>query len=214
MKKWIIRMGLVLSLLWASFTFSVAFSKDLDDEALIQQQIRTFFHILFDEAPAVKDAKKRDTLVRDSLRDNFKMDTFTGAVLGKYQRSVSDSQRAALQEVLEAHVLQTYEALLQKGDVKIDALKFKPLNYIRADKSVAIQEIFVSAKGEKPSNIALTLRKTDGKWWGVNLIFNGINLGLNYRASFDKSMLVSGGDFEKALAIWKKGLSAAETTAP
>ena len=59
----------------------------------------------------------------------------------------------------------------------------------------------VSTNGEIfPVNF--TLRQNDGQWKVINVIVNGINLGLTFRNQFDQSMRDNNRDIETVINNW------------
>ncbi|EHJ91323.1 MlaC/ttg2D family ABC transporter substrate-binding protein [Vreelandella boliviensis] len=137
----------------------------------------------------------------DSNLDQVADFRYIGAsVMGNYFRNASPEQRRRFVNVFRQTLIDTYT----RGLVTFDYDELRVLDAQQAQRyddqaSVAME---VVAKNGQVYPISYSLRLTDGEWRVVNVIVNGINLGLTFRNQFDQAMRDNNRDYDAVINGW------------
>jgi len=123
------------------------------------------------------------------------------SVMGKkYYLMASKEQRADFVLIFKDSLLDTYaETLAQWGDSTIST-QF-PSNKIDASvKNIEVRQILDTGNSQYP--ISYKLKKTADGWKIVNIIINGVNLGLTFRNQFQALANSHDEDIQLTLKNW------------
>ncbi|MGR2737674.1 MlaC/ttg2D family ABC transporter substrate-binding protein [Billgrantia sp. Q4P2] len=147
-------------------------------------------------------------LVDDSLDDIADFRYIGASVMGRYFQNATPQQRSRFVNVFRQTLIDTYT----KGLVTFDYRELRVLESRREPRhedqaSVAME---VVAMDGTVYPVSYTLRQSDGHWKVVNVIVNGINLGLTFRNQFDQSMRDHGRDYDAVIANWSPEIAADE----
>ncbi|NIC04514.1 MlaC/ttg2D family ABC transporter substrate-binding protein [Billgrantia bachuensis] len=147
-------------------------------------------------------------LVDDSLDDIADFRYIGASVMGRYFQNATPQQRSRFVNVFRQTLIDTYT----KGLVTFDYRELRVLESQRAPRhedqaSVAME---VVAMDGTVYPVSYTLRQTDGQWKVVNVIVNGVNLGLTFRNQFDQAMRNEGRDYDAVIANWSPEIAAEE----
>ena len=123
----------------------------------------------------------------------------------KYYLLATKEQRVEFIEIFKDSLLDTYaETLAQWGDSTIstelpenDSLSKKFESF---EKNIEVKQILNTGTSEYP--ISYKLRKSDNEWKIVNIIINGVNLGLTFRNQFQALAISNNEDIELTLKNW------------
>jgi phospholipid transport system substrate-binding protein len=116
----------------------------------------------------------------------------------KYYVAATKEQRDEFIEVFKNSLLDTYsETLAQWQDQKIvtdfpESLEFK--------KQVNVKQNLFTSSTVYP--IKYTVRKDGNEWKIINIVVNGVNLGLTFRNQFRALADSHGGDMNQTIASW------------
>lgn len=130
----------------------------------------------------------------------------SASVMGKkYYLLATKEQRAKFIEIFRESLLDTYaETLAQWGESSIytefpkdDFLSKKFENF---ENNLEVKQILDTGTSEYP--ISYKLRKSDNEWKIVNIIINGVNLGLTFRNQFQALAISHNEDIEVTLNNW------------
>ncbi|MCE8014619.1 ABC transporter substrate-binding protein [Halomonas sp. MCCC 1A17488] len=148
------------------------------------------------------------SLVDDSLDDIADFRYIGASVMGRYFQNASPRQRSQFVDVFRQTLIDTYT----KGLVTFDYRELRVLESRRASRhedqaSVAME---VVAMDGTVYPVSYTLRLSDGQWKVVNVIVNGINLGLTFRNQFDQAMRDHGRDYDAVIANWSPEIATEE----
>ncbi|MCE8034795.1 ABC transporter substrate-binding protein [Halomonas sp. MCCC 1A11057] len=148
------------------------------------------------------------TLVDDSLEDIADFRYIGASVMGRYFQNASPQQRSRFVNVFRQTLIDTYT----KGLVTFDYRELRVLDSQRAPRhedqaSVAME---VVAMDGTVYPVSYTLRQSEGQWKVVNVIVNGINLGLTFRNQFDQAMRDHGRDYDAVIANWSPEIATEE----
>lgn len=125
-------------------------------------------------------------------------------VMGKkYYLASSKEQRSEFVDIFKDSLLDTYAETLAQWENQTITTIF-PLNMEDQSyelKNIEVQQTLNTGSSEYP--IAYKLRKNkDNSWSIVNIIVNGVNLGLTFRNQFQALASNNNGDIEATLKGW------------
>ena len=123
------------------------------------------------------------------------------SVMGKkYYLMASKDERAEFVNIFKDSLLDTYaETLAQWGDSLIST-EFPKSNLNIEIKSVEVRQILDTGSSKYP--ISYKLRRSDDGWKIVNIIINGVNLGLTFRNQFQALAVSHEENIEITLKNW------------
>ncbi|WP_110685245.1 MlaC/ttg2D family ABC transporter substrate-binding protein [Salinicola aestuarinus] len=192
--------AMLLSALLAVFA-TTAQAQQPSPETVIRQSVDS----LMGELDGKKDyyANHEDelaALVDDNMADVADFRYIGASVMGRYFRAATPEQRSRFVNVFRKTLIDTYA----KGLVTFD---YQTLNVKANDdagryedqESVAMD--VVSTSGETYP-VSFTLRESNGEWKVINVIVNGINLGLTFRNQFDQAMRDNNRDIDAVINGW------------
>lgn len=147
-------------------------------------------------------------VVDDSLSDVADFRYIGASVMGRYFGNASPEQRSRFVDAFKQTLLDTYA----KGLVTFDYREIRVLDNQSAgryeDQANVAMEI-VGADGTVYP-VSYTLRQDGGQWKVVNVIVNGINLGLTFRNQFDQAMRQYNRDYDAVINNWSPEVGAEE----
>ncbi|MEC9483930.1 MAG: ABC transporter substrate-binding protein [Halomonas sp.] len=141
-----------------------------------------------------------ETLVDRSLEDVADFRYIGASVMGRYFRNATPEQRSRFADVFRQTLIDTYA----KGLVTFDYRDLRVLEGTgdRYEDQASVDMEVVAGNGEiYPVSYSLR-RNDDGQWKVVNVIVNGINLGLTFRNQFDQAMREHNRDYDAVIANW------------
>ena len=125
------------------------------------------------------------------------------SVMGKkYYLSATPDQRNAFVEIFKDSLLNTYsETLAQWDDQTITTIFPVIKENFQNLSSIEVQQKLNTGSSSYP--ISYKLRKNKNNTWSiVNIIVNGVNLGLTFRNQFKALANKNGGDIERTIEGW------------
>ncbi|MDB3915133.1 ABC transporter substrate-binding protein [Gammaproteobacteria bacterium] len=126
----------------------------------------------------------------------------SAGVMGRqHYMKASPDQRNKFVDVFRNSLLDTYsETLAQWENQDIDTIFPETRDFIDK-KSIEVRQILNTGSSKYP--ISYKLRKNkDGSWMIINIIVNGVNLGLTFKNQFQALAIKNNGDIEKTLNGW------------
>ncbi|MCE9683263.1 MlaC/ttg2D family ABC transporter substrate-binding protein [Halomonas alkalisoli] len=147
-------------------------------------------------------------LVDESLDEIADFRYIGASVMGRYFQNATPQQRSRFVNTFRQTLIDTYT----KGLVTFDYRELRVLDSQRPPRhedqaSVAMEVVAVDGTVYP---VSYTLRLSDGQWKVVNVIVNGINLGLTFRNQFDQAMRDHNRDYDAVIANWSPELAADE----
>ncbi|MFY0992377.1 MlaC/ttg2D family ABC transporter substrate-binding protein [Halomonas sp. C05BenzN] len=147
-------------------------------------------------------------LVDDSLDDIADFRYIGASVMGRYFRNATPQQRSRFVNTFRQTLIDTYT----KGLVTFDYRELRVLETQQPQRhedqaSVAME---VVAMDGSVYPVSYSLRLSDGQWKVVNVIVNGINLGLTFRNQFDQSMREHNRDYDAVIDDWAPEIAVEE----
>lgn len=119
---------------------------------------------------------------------------------GRYFRAATPEQRSRFAEVFRNTLVRTFGQGLMNFDYQAFDLVFRerPARFEDQDNV----ELEVVAADGKRYPVVFTLRRHNDEWKIINLIVNGVNLGLTFNSQFDRAMREHNRDFDRVINNW------------
>ncbi|PRY73525.1 MlaC/ttg2D family ABC transporter substrate-binding protein [Halomonas ventosae] len=160
------------------------------------------------EAYFADNLDELEAIVDDSLEDVADFRYIGASVMGRYFGNATPQQRSRFVETFRKTLIDTYA----KGLVTFDYREIRVLDNQQASRyedqaSVAME---VVANDGTVYPVSYSLRLDDGQWKVVNVIVNGINLGLTFRNQFDQAMRDHNRDYDAVINGWAPELAVEE----
>ena len=121
-------------------------------------------------------------------------------VMGKHYKTASDLERERFSEAFRTSLLNTYsKTLIEFKDEKIVVLppKDKPKSMSRTKVQIQI----ITSSKTYPGVYSMYLDENN-EWKIINIVVNGINLGLTFRSQFYSLMDKNNNDISKVIDKW------------
>ncbi|GEK71677.1 MULTISPECIES: MlaC/ttg2D family ABC transporter substrate-binding protein [Halomonas] len=149
-----------------------------------------------------------EVVVDDSLEQVADFRYIGASVMGRYFRNATPSQRSRFVDTFRQTLIDTYA----KGLVTFDYQDIRVLDNQDAGRyeDQASVEMEVVASDGTVYPVSYSLRQDDGQWKVVNVIVNGINLGLTFRNQFDQAMRDQNRDYDAVIDGWAPELAVDE----
>ena len=152
------------------------------------------------------DRESYENKIKEIFEPMIDFRRVSASVMGKkYYLLATKEQRAEFIEIFKDSLLDTYaETLAQWGDSTIstelpdeDSLSKKFESF---EMNIEVKQILNTGTSEYP--ISYKLRKSDNEWKIVNIIINGVNLGLTFRNQFQALAISHNENIELTLRNW------------
>ncbi|MCE0731432.1 ABC transporter substrate-binding protein [Halomonas sp. G15] len=198
-----IRYPLALATLLLSLLFSLAVQAA--PERTPDQVIRHSVETLTGQIEGRRDhfannMDELEALVDDSLDEIADFRYIGASVMGRYFANATPQQRSRFVETFRQTLIDTYA----KGLVTFDYRDLRVLDTQRAQRheDQASVDMEVVAEDGTVYPVSYSLRLSGGEWRVVNVIVNGINLGLTFRNQFDQAMRDNARDYDAVIDGW------------
>ncbi len=147
-------------------------------------------------------------LVDDSLDEIADFRYIGASVMGRYFQNASPQQRSRFADTFRQTLIDTYT----RGLVTFDYRELRVLDTQRPQRQEdqASVDMEVVATDGSVYPVSYSLRLSGGEWKVVNVIVNGINLGLTFRNQFDQAMRDHGRDYDAVIDGWAPELAVEE----
>ena len=107
----------------------------------------------------------------------------SASVMGKkYYFAATADQRKSFQEIFKQSLLDTYAETLAQWDDQIIETIFPDEDIEKEIKNAEVKQLLITSDAEYP--IIYKLKWINGEWKIINIIINGVNLGLTFRNQF------------------------------
>lgn len=144
-----------------------------DSLVLVIEEGRTYFD---------EDPDRFYRAIQGVLDPVVDFDRFSRGVMGAYYKRATPEQRARFTEVFRSSLVRTYgKALLEYSDERIAVIP--PPRPPKNPKRPAVR-MEVTSNGKIYPVIYQMRQYDDGSWRLLNIIVNGINIGLTYKNQF------------------------------
>lgn len=170
-------------------------------EALIRDNVNSLMADLEGRKDYYANNPEELEALVDSNLDQVADFRYIGAsVMGNYFRNATPEQRSRFADVFRQTLIDTYT----RGLVTFDYDELRVLDTQQDQRyndqaSVAME--VVAADGQVYP-VSYSLRLSNGEWRVVNVIVNGINLGLTFRNQFDQAMRDNNRNYDAVISGW------------
>jgi phospholipid transport system substrate-binding protein len=195
--RWLV----VVTMMMASLIPLQSQAQSQSPEALIRDNVESLMSDLEGRKDYYANNLSDLEALVDSNLDQVADFRYIGAsVMGSYFRNATPEQRSRFADVFRQTLIDTYT----RGLVTFDYDELRVLDAQQAQRyddqaSVAME---VVAKNGQVYPVSYSLRLSDGEWRVVNVIVNGINLGLTFRNQFDQAMRDNDRDYDAVIIGW------------
>ncbi|GED22166.1 hypothetical protein HHA01_11430 [Halomonas halmophila] len=203
-----LRAGLLL-LVVSMVVLPVQAQEGESPEALIRDSVDT----LMSQIEGRKDyfAQHPDELasvVEDNLAKVADMRYIAASVMGRYFSNATPQQRSRFVDTFRQTLIDTYS----KGLVTFDYREIRVLDDQEGSRYEDQASVHMEVVGTDGTvyPVSYTMRLDDGQWKVVNVIVNGINLGLTFRNQFDQAMRANNRDYDAVIDGWGPELDVKE----
>ncbi|MCL7941075.1 ABC transporter substrate-binding protein [Halomonas sp. ATCH28] len=149
-----------------------------------------------------------EAIVDDSLEDVADFRYIGASVMGRYFGNATPQQRSRFVETFRKTLIDTYA----KGLVTFDYREIRVLDNQQSsryeDQASVAMEVVANDGSVYP--VSYSLRLSGDQWKVVNVIVNGINLGLTFRNQFDQAMRDQNRDYDAVIEGWAPELAVEE----
>lgn len=146
--------------------------------------------------------------VDDSLEAVADFRYIGASVMGSYFRNATPEQRRRFADVFRQTLIDTYTRGLVTFDY--DEIRVLENQSSRRYEDQASVDMEVVATNGEVFPVSYTLRLSDDQWRVVNVIVNGINLGLTFRNQFDQAMRDNNRDYDAVIQGWSPDVGVEE----
>ena len=181
---------------------SVSTKSEEDPFMFIDMNAQKMADVLVNNAELFEEDR---TLYEDKIKEIFEpMIDFRRvafSVMGKkYYLMATQDQRNEFVSIFKDSLLDNYASTLAKwGDSSITTI-FPENDQLDFEKNIEVKQILDTGTSKYP--ISYKLRKNKEGWKIVNIIINGLNLGLTLRNQFQALALSSDEDIEITIKNW------------
>lgn len=139
--------------------------------------------------------------VDDMMQDLVDFPWIVRNVMGPYHHQANQAQVERFAEVFRTSLIDTYgHGLMNFSDESIDVVP--PRSDQAADvRRVSVTQRIHSGGNTYPIVYSMALNR-DGDWKVLNVIINGINLGVTFRNQFQQAAQREQGDLDRVISGW------------
>ena len=147
------------------------------------------------------DRERYEQKIKDIFEPMIDFRRVAASVMGKkYYLLATKEQRAQFVEIFKDSLLDTYaETLAQWGDSTIST-QFQDDFLYKELKTVEVKQTLDTGTSKYP--ISYKLRKDKEGWKIINIIINGVNLGLTFRNQFQALAISNNEKIESTIDNW------------
>ena len=168
----------------------------IDNNAQKMVQVLTLEAALFETDRSLYEQK-----IKDIFEPMIDFRRVAASVMGKkYYLLASKDERSEFVLIFKDSLLDTYaETLAQWGDSTITT-KFPDSKSNIYEKNVEVKQVLNTGSSKYP--ISYKLRRNEEGWKIVNIIINGVNLGLTFRNQFQALAVTHDENIDLTLQNW------------
>ena len=138
--------------------------------------------------------------VEDTLEPLVDYKRISRGVMGKHYKTASLAQRERFTEVFKSTLLNTYSKVLAEFQNEEIRVLPKVKKSSKPNREKVYIEIITNTK-VYPAVYDMHLNKK-GEWKIINIILNGVNLGLTFRNQFYSLMKIQENDVDRVINNW------------
>ncbi len=144
-------------------------------------------------------------LIDEMLQDVVDFQWIARNVMGPYFQQASEDQVERFARVFRTSLIETYgQGLMNFSDERIDVLP--PRDGQADERRVSVTQHIRSGGNTYPI-VYTMVRNRDDEWKVLNVIINGINLGVTFRNQFQQAAQRERGDIERVIEGWSPAVA-------
>ena len=186
------------------FLFTMPLISESDPHIFIDDNAQLMVGVLIDnKALFAEDREQYEQKIKDIFEPMIDFKRVAASVMGKkYYLASTLDQRNEFVDVFKDSLLDTYaETLAQWENQKIVTIFPSKIIVLDNLKNIEVRQELNTGSTKYP--ISYKLRKNKNNSWSiVNIIVNGVNLGLTFRNQFQALANKNNGDIEDTLEGW------------
>ena len=189
-------------LLFLIIVISFEIKSEEDPYLFIDSNAQKMANVLTNESELFEtDRLMYEDKIKEIFEPMIDFRRVAASVMGKkYYLMASKDQRADFVLIFKDSLLDTYaETLAQWGESTIST-QFPPKNIDASIINIEVRQTLDTGNSKYP--ISYKLKKTKDGWKIVNIIINGVNLGLTFRNQFQALAISHDEDIELTLKNW------------
>lgn len=200
--KQLARSILTIFVLWAGLMSWAHAVAGQTPRQVVQESVDSLLKVIVENKDvSKKQPEKFRQLVDETVGQYVDFETIAKLVMGKAYRVATPEQKANFVKKFRTSLMDTYaNSLASYDNQKITLLPEKKGEV--QEKSASINMEIYSSDGQKYPLTYSMQQSESGEWKLVNLVLNGVNLGLIFRNQFTESMQQNGNDIDKVIASW------------
>ncbi|MFG6666754.1 phospholipid-binding protein MlaC [Halomonas sp. HNIBRBA4712] len=170
-------------------------------EAMIRENVSGFMARLDGrESYYANNIDELKAIVDETLDEVADFRYIGASVMGSYFQNATPEQRTRFANVFRQTLIDTYA----RGLVTYDYEDLRVLDNQRGQRyeDQASVDMQVIGTNGQVYPVSYSLRLSNGEWKVVNVIVNGINLGLTFRNQFDQAMRQQNRDYDAVIRNW------------
>jgi phospholipid transport system substrate-binding protein len=150
-----------------------------------------------------EDREQYEQKIKDIFEPMIDFKRVAASVMGKkYYLASTAEQRNQFVEIFKDSLLDTYaETLAQWENQEIVTIFPNSSVTLQDIKNIEVQQMLNTGSSKYPISYKLRRNKNDS-WSIVNIIVNGVNLGLTFRNQFQALANKNSGDIENTIEGW------------
>jgi len=201
--KPLMRSILSVLVLWMGVMSLAHAAADQTPRQVVQESVDALIKVITENKSVSKnEPEKFRQLVDQTVGQYVDFETIAKLVMGKAYRTASPEQKANFVKRFRTSLMDTYANSLAAYDNQKITLLPEKRGEVQ-DKNASINmEIYASDGQKYPLTYTMQLNGK-GEWKLVNLVLNGVNLGLIFRNQFTESMQQNGNNIDKVIASWQ-----------
>lgn len=148
-------------------------------------------------------AEKRESLVRNLLTSYLDLDSVGRFCLGRYSRSLNDSQKQEYSKLFEDYLVKVYAQLLSQYNGETMSVR----EGTRQAGNDTVVESQINRQDGPPIRVEWKLHDKDGKPMLTDVVVEGVSMAFTQRQQFESVIQGNGGKVDALLAAMKKQIN-------
>ena len=151
----------------------------------------------------LEDREEYENKIKEIFEPMIDFRRVAASVMGrKYYTASSKKQREDFIVIFRDSLLDTYAETLAQWENQAIVTIFPDNNDYGSLRSIEVKQILNTGNSKYPISYKLRKNNNDNEWMIVNIIVNGVNLGLTFRNQFQALANNNNGDIKKTLNGW------------
>ena len=194
-----------MKLRWFNAAIAVVFAAALGSAAA-QDSPRDYIQAAADamlSTTALTSEAERFAALDQVLQDYFELNVVTRAVVGSHSAALSPQQLTRFTNEFRIGLVDLLATAL--GEIEEYEMEIGSPRMRGDDRAQVPVDVDAGSLGD--FEFQFSLARSNGRWNALNLIVNGVNVGLTYRNQFNELMASNSGDVDTVIDIWRDSVA-------